>query len=170
MADLARRLNWAWPGARDWLAHVAAWPVVPTSLRHRLLGTRGHRFGVRAQIWPGTLVLGSGLTMGRDAYINRNCLIDAADRIVIGDDVHIAARVHLVTTSHRLGDAVRRAGEFFTEPIEVQDGCWIGADVLVLPGVTIGAGSVVAAGAVVTTDIAPNTLAAGVPARAVREL
>ena len=69
-----------------------------------------------------------------------------------------------MTGSHQTGPSERRAGAGTAKEIVVESGCWIGARVLVLGGVTIGAGSIVAAGAVVTRDVAPNTLVAGVPA------
>ncbi|MGD9753769.1 MAG: acyltransferase [Acidimicrobiia bacterium] len=76
----------------------------------------------------------------------------------------------IVTSDHQLGDSYRRAGPLAAEEVTIEDGCWIGARVTVLPGSSIGAGSVVAAGAVVRGALAPNGLYAGVPARLVRPL
>jgi maltose O-acetyltransferase len=78
--------------------------------------------------------------------------------------------VEFITGSHEIGGASRRAGTKVAKRILIGDGCWIGAGTRILGGVRIGEGVVVAAGAVVTRDIPPNTLAAGVPARAKRNL
>ena len=76
----------------------------------------------------------------------------------------------LITSDHELGGELQRMGRFRTAPIMIGEGVWIGARTLVLPGVTIGDGCVVAAGAVVTADLDPHALYAGVPARLVRRL
>ena len=78
--------------------------------------------------------------------------------------------VLILTSSHEFGDQWRRGGEHITAPVTIERGAWIGARGVLLPGVTIGHGAVVGAGAVVTTDVPPNTLVAGVPARTVRSL
>jgi acetyltransferase-like isoleucine patch superfamily enzyme len=76
----------------------------------------------------------------------------------------------LLTTGHDLGPHEQRAGELTAAPIVVGDGAWIGARSVVLPGITVGPGAVVAAGSVVTTDCEPDGLYAGVPAVRKREL
>jgi acetyltransferase-like isoleucine patch superfamily enzyme len=78
--------------------------------------------------------------------------------------------VLLLTGGHVIGPPGRRAAELTCEPIVVGTGAWLGARVTVLPGVTIGDGAVVAAGAVVTRDVAPHTVVAGVPARHLNDL
>ena len=69
-----------------------------------------------------------------------------------------------MTNTHKLGTAEQRATDLIAHPIAIGDGAWLGARCTVLPGVTVGAGAVVAAGSVVTKDVPPNALAAGVPA------
>lgn len=76
----------------------------------------------------------------------------------------------LCCVGHEIGSQEKRAGAQKYEPIKIGDGCWIGANSTILGGVTIGAGSVVAAGAVVVRDIEENCVYAGVPARKVKEL
>lgn len=78
--------------------------------------------------------------------------------------------VMFCTSTHAPRDASRRAGELRLLPIKVGDGCWIVACAIVLPGVTIGRGVVVASGAIVNRDCAANGLYAGIPARRVRDL
>ena len=76
----------------------------------------------------------------------------------------------VVTGSHQLGDRRRRAGPPLPRPVRIGSGCWLGARVIVLPGVTIGPGCIIAAGAVVAQDCAADGLYAGVPARRLRDL
>jgi acetyltransferase-like isoleucine patch superfamily enzyme len=67
-------------------------------------------------------------------------------------------------------DPERRGGERYSRPVVVEDGVWVGACATILPGVTLGRGSVVAAGALVARDVPPHTLVAGVPARPIKSL
>lgn len=90
--------------------------------------------------------------------------------ITIGSNCDIGPNVDLVTGSHCIGTSHRRAGEGTALPITIGDGCWIGAHSLILGGVRIGSGCVVAAGSVVTRDVPDNMLVAGVPARIKRKL
>jgi maltose O-acetyltransferase len=76
----------------------------------------------------------------------------------------------LLTSSHHIGNQIHRAGPLTTAPVIIENGTWIGARSVVLPGVTVGAGSVVASGAIVTRNVPPNTLVGGVPARVLRTI
>jgi acetyltransferase-like isoleucine patch superfamily enzyme len=71
---------------------------------------------------------------------------------------------------HEMGPSASRCGRLVAAPIEVGDGVWLASRVTILPGVAVGKGAVVAAGAVVTQDVAPDTLVAGVPAKFIRDL
>lgn len=90
--------------------------------------------------------------------------------ITIGRNCDIGPDVEFVLGSHRIGPSQRRAGEGMALPIEIGDGCWIGARTIILGGVRMGPGCVVGAGSVVTRNVPANVLVAGVPARVVREL
>ncbi len=161
------RKVWAGVG-RDLVLNTAiASPIVPTALRWMLLravGMRVDRCGVASRVWFGS----RRMTVGRGTFIGYGSMFDTFAPIVIGRDCAIAMQVTFVTSTHRLGGPAKRAGRIEAVSIVVGDGVWIGARATVLPGVTIGDGAVVAAGAVVTHDCEPNTLYAGVPARAVR--
>lgn len=108
---------------------------------------------------------GSNIFLGDQFYANHHCVIlDAAD-VHIGARVMLGPNVHLYTTTHPLNAAERRAGVIHAAPITLGDDVWIGGGAMILPGVSIGDGAVIAAGAIVTRDIPAHTLAVGNPAR-----
>jgi maltose O-acetyltransferase len=90
--------------------------------------------------------------------------------ITIGDDVQIGPNVQLLTPTHPIDAEPRRAKLEAAKPIAIGDNVWLGGGVIVCPGVTIGANSVVGAGAVVTRDVPPNAVAVGNPARVLRSI
>lgn len=90
--------------------------------------------------------------------------------IYIGDCCDIGPGVEFIPGSHVIGSASRRAGSGIAKPIFIGNGCWLGAKSIILGGVNIGDGCIVAAGAVVTHNVPPNSLVAGVPARVKRQL
>jgi maltose O-acetyltransferase len=114
----------------------------------------------------------SMLTIGRHCWLNSGIYLDLGAPIHIGDKVAIGHNVLFMTSSHQInrGPNERRAGPRYAKPITVGDRVWLGARCLILPGVTIGAGAVVAAGATVTQDVPPDCIVAGVPARIVRHI
>jgi maltose O-acetyltransferase len=111
---------------------------------------------------------GRGVEIGRGTIVNRACTFDGEVRI--GRRCAIGLEVMFITSTHEPGDHSRRAGALRFDPIAVGDGCWVGSRATILPGVTIGDGAVVAAGALVRRDCEPDTLYAGVPAREVCRL
>jgi len=112
---------------------------------------------------------GLNITVGRSVFIGYQCMFTGHGAIDIADEVLIANKVNLVTAGHPLEPDKRRA-YITVAPIRIESNVWIGTAATVLPGVTIGADSVVAAGAVVTREVPPSTLVAGVPATVVRDL
>ncbi len=112
---------------------------------------------------------GLNITVGRAVFIGCECAFTGHAPIEIADEVMIAHKVNLITGGHPVEPDKRR--EYITaEPIIIEPNVWIGAAATILPGVRIGADSVVAAGAVVTHDVPPATLVAGVPAALIRQL
>lgn len=113
---------------------------------------------------------GKNIHIGSDFTGNHNLTILDIREVRIGDHVMIGPGTLITTVTHPLD--YRRRREYMAEalPVVIEDDVWIGGNVTVLPGVTIGRGSVVAAGAVVTTDVAPNTLVGGVPAKVIKDL
>ena len=112
---------------------------------------------------------GLNIRVGRNVFINQACMLNDIGGIEIGDDVMIGPRVSLLTTGHPL-DPGRRRRQIVAAPIAIERNVWLGAGATVLQGVTVGSDAVVAAGAIVTRDVPPRTLVAGVPARVLREI
>ena len=110
------------------------------------------------------------LSLGDDVFINAGCCLDTSAPITIGDRAQLAYQVTLITGGHEIGPHESRAGAHCPAPIHIGKGAWIGARAVILPGVTIGDGAVVAAGALVAKDVPPDTLVAGVPAKTLRVL
>lgn len=110
------------------------------------------------------------LSVGKLCHFNVSCFFDLCGPIEIGDAVAFGPEVMLITGRHEIGHAERREGPLSPAPITICDGAWLGARALILPGVTVGAGSIVAAGAVVTRDVPPNTVVGGSPAKIIRDL
>jgi maltose O-acetyltransferase len=121
-------------------------------------------------IRPSAFFFDSHVSIGAGTFVNHRCYFSSWARIDIGENCDIGNEVMFGTVTHEIGPASRRAGTHRAEPITVGDGSWIGARALILPGVKIGPGSVVAAGSVVADDCPPNTLIAGVPAILKRRL
>lgn len=111
---------------------------------------------------------GRNIHLGRGVFINSGCKFQDQGGIYIGDGVLVGHNVVLATLNHGL-DPGHRA-DLVPAPIRICSDAWIGSSATVLPGVTVGDGAVIAAGAVVTKDVPPRTIVAGVPARAVREV
>lgn len=138
---------------------------VSSSTRRRLLSRTGMTIDPSCEIHAGVLFGNNTVAVGTNSSINRNCFYDGGAPLTIGDECAIAYNVVFCTITHEPGDAHRRAGRQISRPIKVGNGCWIGANAVILPGVTVGDGCIIAAGAVVRNDCDPNSLYAGVPAR-----
>ena len=113
---------------------------------------------------------GYNIHLGKNFYANHHCTILDGATVTIGDNVMLGPMVNISTSSHPLSQQLRMQGFATAKPITIQDNVWIGMGVQILQGVTIGENSVIAAGAVVNRDIAANTMAAGVPAVAIKQL
>ena len=108
---------------------------------------------------------GSKVKIGRDTIIMYNVDMMSSGGIIIGDNVMIAAGTKIVTNNHDYTDH----RTLLTKPVVLKDNCWLGASCVILPGVTVGENSVVAAGAVVTSDVPPDTVVGGVPAKEIKK-
>ena len=110
------------------------------------------------------------ITIGAGTFVNYGCVMLDCAPITIGSACQIATGVQLLTPTHPIDPAPRRAGWEAAEPITLGDNVWLGGGVIVCPGVTIGDDTVVGAGAVVTRDLPAGVVAVGNPARVLREI
>lgn len=139
--------------------------------RRRILAELLASFGENTEVRPPLHCdYGYHLSIGARTFVNFGLVALDVAPITIGDDVQMGPYVQLLTPTHPLEPELRRAKWEAAEPITISDNVWLGGGVVVCPGVTIGADSVVGAGAVVTRDIPAGVLALGSPARVVRSL
>ncbi|NEQ29320.1 MAG: acyltransferase [Microcoleus sp. SIO2G3] len=119
--------------------------------------------GLNSAIFMGTWFdTKNNFKLGNNSIINQNCRLDNRGGIIIGDNVSISAEVCILTADHDLQNA-DFAG--CTRPVTIEDYVFLGTRAMILPGVTLGKGSAVAAGAVVTKNVPPFTIVAGIPAK-----
>lgn len=117
---------------------------------------------------PLNINYGPGVSFGHDCFLNFGCTMLALGGITIEDDVFIGPHCVLATEYHPEDPATRHS--LLTKPIVVKRNAWLGADVKVLAGVTIGENAIVAAGSVVNKDVPANMVVAGSPAKVIREI
>ena len=113
---------------------------------------------------------GFNIELGERFYANHHCVILDAAPVIIGDDVMFGPGVQLYTVTHPLDATSRVTGLEMAKPIHIGDKVWIGGGAIVLPGVCIGDEAVIAAGSIVTKDVAAGMLVQGNPAKAVRQV
>lgn len=160
------------------LARALLWPLPIAAggrIRSLVLRAIGFRIG-RGTILAGTpLILGGrglyrNLVIQGDCWINMGCVFELGAPVTVGARVSIGQEVLILTTSHQIGGSGHRASMLIRKPITIHEGAWLGARCTILPGVSIGAGAVVAAGAIVNKDVPANAIVAGIPAQVVKML
>lgn len=109
--------------------------------------------------------LGSNIIFGSNSFINHDTTIIDYDLVTIGNNVNIAPNTAIYTVDFTNQDLI-----FKTQPVKIEDNVWIGANSIILPGVTIGKNSIVGAGSVVTKNIPENMVVVGNPARILRPI
>ena len=133
----------------------------------RLLGRTGKNVSI---VSPFYCDYGYNIETGENFFMNMNCVILDGAKVTFGDNVFVAPGCGFYTAGHPLDAERRNAGLEYALPIRIGNNVWIGAQVCVLPGVTIGDNSVIGAGSVVTKDIPSGVLAAGNPCRVIRPI
>ena len=136
-------------------------------LLSRLFGKMGEYVWLEPPIYTS---YGSNVTVGDYVYFNFGTTLIDDYKITIGSHVMFAPNVSIAVTNHPLHPELRRRGEMYALPVVIEDWVWLGTGAIVCPGVTIGEGSVIGAGSVVTRDVPPYVLAAGNPCKVIRKL
>lgn len=152
---------------RHWARNKALERLIPSS--------KGKNLNV---VSPFYCEYGINIHVGKDCFINYNCVFLDVAPITLEDGVWIGANVTFATPNHPFLKEERLFADYpdgrynleYAEPITIQEGCWICSSVTICGGVTIGKNSIVAAGSVVTKDVPENCIVAGVPAKVIRQI
>lgn len=168
--------------ALKWCSRYNSTPYHLRNLRYTLLkehlGSVGKNVSIAEEFICG---FGDNIHIGDNVSINFRCTLIDCNKITIGNNVLIAPCVQINTSTHPVELTDRLTPEWhsgcgqyrwrtYALPITIEDNCWIGAGAIILPGVTIGRGSVIGAGSVVNKDIPANCVAAGNPCRVIRKI
>lgn len=146
-------------------------PASDVEERRRLLTELLGAFGAGSEIRPPLYCdYGYQTRLGRRSFANFGLVVLDVAAVTIGDDVQIGPYVQLLTATHPIEAQARRDKWESAAPVTLEDNVWLGGGVIVCPGVTIGANTVVGAGSVVTRDLPADVLAVGSPARVVRRI
>lgn len=137
------------------------------SLRKLAYRLAGVKIGKNSFIHMGTrFYLPINITIGNGTIIGDHCFLDGRGKLAVGDNVDIASQVLIYNSEH---DVASVGFDPIEEPVEIGDYVFIGPRAIILPGVKIGKGAIVAAGAVVTSDVKPFEIVGGVPAKVIGE-
>lgn len=156
--------------ARSLCQALNALPVEASESRAQILESL---FGkpVAASITPPFFCdYGYNIDLGRNAYFNYNCIVLDVAPVRIGSNTLFGPGVHIYTATHPMSATERRTGLEMGKPVSIEDDVWVGGGAIICPGVTVGKGSVIGAGSVVTRNIPPGVFAAGNPCRVIRKL
>ncbi len=156
-----RFITYFWEFVVFWL-HVIG-HIPSHHLRRFFYRLSGIKIGAGSAIHMGLrLYYPKNIRIGDDCIIGENTILDGRDQLIIGNHVDIASQVMIYNSQHDIHDPKFSP---VTAPVIIHDYVFIGPRAIILPGVTIGKGAVVAAGAVVTKDVPPLTIVGGVPAK-----
>ncbi|MCG6205038.1 hypothetical protein LPW26_10350 [Rhodopseudomonas sp. HC1] len=158
--------NWLrrfWSALKFYLGNHLFMNWMPYRVRHAYLRRFCNlRIGADSSIAMGCFITGTFITIGNNSVINRGAYLDGRVPLYIGNNVNVSHGALIQTLSH---DPQNPDFVCIERPVAILDYVWIGTRAIVMPGVTVGEGAVVAAGAVVTKDVPPYTICGGNPAR-----
>lgn len=142
------------------------------SIKRILLRLAGYEVEHGVRVCSSARFLGAGhIILGEGTWVGHESMLVSTSLISIGAQVDIAPRVYIGTGTHLIDSvSARTAGQGISKEVVIEDGAWIGAGSLLLPGTRIGRKSVIAAGAVVTGDIDSLCIAAGIPAKSIKTI
>lgn len=148
-------------------------PFINSNLRMKLLKKAGMKLSESSLIEEDVFLGSKKLIMGDNTYINVGCFLDGSEEIILEDYARIGPFAKILTGSHDYRHSVIRripGDPVVAKKVVIEKGVWIGIGAMILPGITIKKGCIVAAGAVVTKDTQPNGLYAGNPAKRIKDL
>lgn len=137
------------------------------ALIKEILGKTGERVHIMP---PFHCDYGRNIEVGEDFFANYNLVILDVGKVKIGKNAQIAPNVAIYTAGHPIHPDSRNSGYEYGIPVTIGDNVWLGGNVCIMPGVTIGDNAVIGAGSVVTKDIPSNVIAAGNPCRVIRPI
>lgn len=140
--------------------------VPSNALRFFAYKIAGLKIGKGSSIHMHCFIFNNKIFIGNNSVINRSCFLDGRGEIHIGNNVSISPGVQLITGTH---DPDSTDFKYITKNITIEDFVWIGTSAIILPGVTLKKGTVVAAGSIVTKPSEPMTIIGGNPARLIRK-
>jgi len=155
------------------------WMLHFNSTMLKLCRAKFIKFGEGASFRPGAYAIAcSKISIGKNVILRPGTMLFADTRvggsgIEIEDDVLIGSGVHMYTTNHQFNNSqtpIYYQGHMESQPVKLRKGCWIGASVVILPGVEIGENAVIGAGSIVTKSIPPRCVAVGNPAKVIRSI
>lgn len=152
---------------------VSKSPIFIRKIRAKYLKMLGVDVSISSDIRAGVYFDSTSVILKDGSMVNRNCEFHTGlgnGKIDVGENAFIGMNTCLICVTHEIGDQNQRAAKTIYKDIVVGNGCWIGANSTVLPGVTIGDGTIVAAGSVVAKDCEENCLYGGIPAKKIKEL
>jgi maltose O-acetyltransferase len=152
--------------AAAWMNRYNASLALSVADRHAMLSELFASVGEGAVIRPPFHCdYGYNISLGSGVFLNFNCIVLDVVEVTIGEMTQIGPGVQILTADHPRDGEQRRSGLEFGRPIRIGGNVWIGGGAIILPGVTIGDDALIAAGAVVTKNVAPGATVAGVPAK-----
>jgi maltose O-acetyltransferase len=163
LSDLRASLAWLRRG------HLVTSPILPAVVHRALLRLGGVKLGPLIHGLDHCFFESPRITVGNGSFFNQGCCwLEGKGRIDVGINCLFGPQVLILTSIHALGPEIDVSRTPSYLDVSIGDGCWIGARATIMPGVTIGAGTVIAAGAVVTKDSGRGAVYAGVPATKIR--
>ena len=147
---------------------IAASSITPSNLRKKIYNNFGME--IDGVVFSKCYFEKKLIKVGKGSFINKRCKFDNNVEVIIGENCAIGHEVMFCTSTHEIGNHIKRASKVLDERITVGNGSWIGARSTILSGVTIGNGVVIGAGSLVIKDCDDNCLYAGVPAKKIKKI
>lgn len=144
--------------------------IVPSPVRRWLRSLMGLKIDRSVGIGEGVYFGSDKIGVAAGSFINVRCFLDGAGTVAIGRNVALGPDVKVLTGTHAVGGADRRAGAASAYGVTIKDGAWIGAGSIIMPGITIAEGCVIGAGSVVTKDTDRDGVYVGSPAKRTKDL